>query len=983
MVASADVPLLVILAVVAAASAALATRYRLAFRIALRNVRRGRVRTVLLMAGLLVGTTIISSSLVINDTVTSVNQHFVIQSFGYTDEGIYNESPMGGLAPFPLGIATGLAGAVASTPSIRGINPEIVSVTEAYNEANGIPETNLDLVGVNASASAALGSFTADDGTTLAGPAGGEVYLDDQATVQLGASVGDHLRLYGQNPSPTLVTVHAIVRDDPRGGFFFLAAGEAGNVFVDLPTAQVLVGFPATAINFIAVTNTGDLLAGAAASPAVAATLNASLAAMGAPAGLTVHQLLREGLASAAQSGQNAATIFFALGLFSIVAGAMLVVGIFVMLAEERVGEMGTLRAIGLRRRELVLIFFFEGLAYAAGSALAGTVVGVGVGFGLDYAFSVLLSGGAVSQSAILQSFTVNPDSLLLAYVAGFLLTLVTVAAASARAARLNIVRALRALPEPPPPIRVYTRIAYAGVPVALFGAIVLFTTARGATDVSLPALGGSILILGAALIGSRFLRNRVIFSAAGVALLVWNGFEPLEIAVLGSGHSGTIFVVFTRGIFLVLGAVLLYVFDADYLLTAITRLSGRSPRRSAVVRVGLAYPSRRPFRPAMTLTIFTLVVFTVVVVAVFADSLETNLNDSIEAQSGGYAFFGSTQTSVPDLAAQVRANTTLSPMLSEVVPLVGGGAFLNSTNWTSDAWGYPDLIHAAATGLAGAANFTATNGFTFAATRGGVDARTAWATLATDPLDAIVDGNYGISTPFGVGGVHPTLHVGDPLVVVDPSTGNVTTLTVGGILTGSIIPGVWLNPGTARALGYSAVTQSLFRVGPGVSTVAAAQGLKSAFFAVGLVLLDFGQVLAETIQSFQSVISLLEMFVALGLAVGIAAMGIVALRAVVERRREIGMLRAEGFRQRDIFGAFLLEYSFIALLGIGIGTGLGLWLGYDATTNPTAGLTFAVPWATVAIVVAVAYALTIVAIIGPSARAARLPPSEAVRYTE
>jgi ABC-type lipoprotein release transport system permease subunit len=36
-----------------------------------------------------------------------------------------------------------------------------------------------------------------------------------------------------------------------------------------------------------------------------------------------------------------------------------------------------------------------------------------------------------------------------------------------------------------------------------------------------------------------------------------------------------------------------------------------------------------------------------------------------------------------------------------------------------------------------------------------------------------------------------------------------------------------------------------------------------------------------------------------------------------------------------------------------------------------------------VGLIILVAYALTILAIVGPSIRAARLPPSEAVRYTE
>ena len=983
LLSSSAVLLLLLLAVVAALSGGLALRNRLAFRIAMRNVRRGRGRTVLLILGLLVGTTIISGSLVINDTVTSVNQHFVLQNWGFVDEAVDNETPGGGLQPFSLTAFAALNRSLAGNPQVAGLTPELVLTGAAFDQTRGIPETNLNLVGVNGNQSAALGAFTTDGGAHLAGPAPGQVLLDDQAALQLNASVGDRLLVFGSASAPVSVTVQGVVKDDTRGGFFFLYAGEAGNVFISLAGAQAAAGLPAGAINFIAVTNAGNQLDGVAHSDSVSALLNSTLLSLGASPTLKVTEPLKDGLAQAASSGQNTATIFFALGLFSILAGAMLVVGIFVMLAEERLGEMGTIRAIGLRRRQLVLIFFFEGLAYAAGSALAGTFAGVGVGYGLDYAFSVLLSSGTVSSQAILASFTVAPQSLLIAYVGGFLLTLGTVAVASWRASRLNIVRALRSIPEPPPALRLYTRLAYLGLPVLAGGVLLFLATYQGSTDISLPSLGGDLAIVGVALIGSRFLRNRVIFSIAGVALLVWNGVEPLRHLLLGNAHTGTIFVVFTLGIFLVLGAVLIFIFDGDYAVGALTRLLGRSPRPAAVVRVGLSYPSRRPVRPAITLTIFTLVIFTVVVVAVFADSLETNLNDSIGAQSGGYSFFGTTSVSVPTLASEVRANGTLSPQLAAVVPLVTGGAEVNSTSFGPTWYGFVDSVFSAPTGLAGATDFYATNGFTFSATQGGQGDRATWQELETTPLTAVVDSGYNGPGSLGVNGPHPVVRVGGTLEIRNALAGRSANVTVIGILTGSLLSGVWLNPTEAGLLGYSNVTGTLLTVASGLSHVHVAQALKSAFFADGLVLYDFDQILAATIQSFQAVIGLLEIFVALGLGVGIAAMGIVALRAVVERRREIGMLRAGGFRRSHIFATFFLEFSYVSLLGIFAGTVLGILLVYEASSTSGNGLTFAVPWATVGLVVAVAYALTILAILGPSARAARLPPSEAVRYTE
>ena len=185
------------------------------------------------------------------------------------------------------------------------------------------------------------------------------VLLDDQAASELNASAGDQLVVYGALPDT--VDVQGVVRDDTRGGF-----EGGGSIFADFSTGERLENLSGE-VNFLAVTNAGSRSAGVALSSAVSATLNASLRSLHLLGPLTVHEVLKDDLASAQTSGQSLVSLFLVLGSFSIVAGAMLIVGIFVMLAEERKGEMGMLRAVGLKRRHLVLSYYFEGLVYSAG----------------------------------------------------------------------------------------------------------------------------------------------------------------------------------------------------------------------------------------------------------------------------------------------------------------------------------------------------------------------------------------------------------------------------------------------------------------------------------------------------------------------------------------------------------------------------------------------------------------------------------------
>lgn len=971
--------LLLLLLVVAVVVGVLALRQRVSFRIAMRNVRRGRWRTVLIVLGLLVGTAIISGSLVINDTAGTVNTHFTYLAYGFTDEAVYNSSVAQGSAPyvfFPYSTYLTVAGRTAAEPLIAGTTPEIVDTGSAYDRTSGVPETGVQVIGVDPNASALLGAFTYDNGSTTAGPLPGEVLLDDQLAGNLGASVGDHVVLYGATTVP--LVVQGIVQDDTRGGFF-----GGNNAFVTLATAQAFAN-ETGALNFLAVTNVGSLTDGVGHTGAVMTFLNTTLDSLGRPSGLVAVPLLQENLNAAIASGQSIATLFLVLGLFSILAGALLIVGIFLTLAEERKGEMGMLRAVGLSRGGLVYIYLFEGTVYAALSALAGTAVGVLVGYVLIriYAQTLAVTASAAVVTAFVQSFTVTAESLLIAYVAGFLLTIVTIAATSGRVSRLNIVRAIRSIPEPPPQRRVYTYLAYVGGALAVLGGLLFAATRAGTGDVSYPLLGLSLVILGGGLIAARFVRNRYAFSAVGALLIVWAGTVELHRLVLGSSHTDSIFAIFVEGIVLVLGAVLLFVFNSDLIVGGIARLAGRRPKSVAVVRVGLAYPRRRPMGAAVNFTIFAMVLFTVILIAAYGAGETAAVNNSIAAESGGYTFFGYSTSSIANLTSLVAANATLASVISLALPVTYGTIADYPAGWAG-AW--YDQIYAPPTTGANGQTFYTTNTYNFTATWHGLTTAEVWQELATNASVAVVDQSYQpVAASFGAT-PHPTVALGAELPIQNIGTRAETNVTVIGYMDQEFLAGVWVNPAAAAAIGYTNFQGSIFRVAPGVSAATAGQDLKRAFFPYGLQLFNVAEILQKAVQTLQGVIGLLEIFVALGLAVGIAGMGIVALRAVSERRVQIGMLRAEGFTRGMILTSFLLEYSYVTLVGIGVGTGLALWLYYNATAlNPSSPVgTFAIPTATVVSIVVVAYVLTLAAIAGPSWKAATLPPAEAVRYTE
>ncbi|WKD62233.1 ABC transporter permease YtrF precursor [Corynebacterium ciconiae DSM 44920] len=120
-----------------------------------------------------------------------------------------------------------------------------------------------------------------------------------------------------------------------------------------------------------------------------------------------------------------------------------------------------------------------------------------------------------------------------------------------------------------------------------------------------------------------------------------------------------------------------------------------------------------------------------------------------------------------------------------------------------------------------------------------------------------------------------------------------------------------------------------------------------------------------------------------LALAVIVAILGIVNTLAlsVIERRQEIGMLRAVGMHRRQVRIMIYLESAVIALYGAVLGAIVGISLGCAFLENlKDMGLTsIVIPWGTVGIMLAGSLFIGVLAALWPAATAARTRPLEAI----
>ena len=134
-----------------------------------------------------------------------------------------------------------------------------------------------------------------------------------------------------------------------------------------------------------------------------------------------------------------------------------------------------------------------------------------------------------------------------------------------------------------------------------------------------------------------------------------------------------------------------------------------------------------------------------------------------------------------------------------------------------------------------------------------------------------------------------------------------------------------------------------------------------------------------------QIAVLLYLVYALLGLAIVIAVLGVVNTLAlsVVERTREIGLLRAIGLGRRQLRRMIRLESVVIAVFGAVLGLGLGLvWGVCIQQVLALEGMTaFAIPWGTVVAVVVGSAVVGVAAALLPALRASRMNVLEAIAH--
>jgi putative ABC transport system permease protein len=447
----------------------------------------------------------------------------------------------------------------------------------------------------------------------------------------------------------------------------------------------------------------------------------------------------------------------------------------------------------------------------------------------------------------------------------------------------------------------------------------------------------------------------------------------------------------FISGMFLVGGAILLFLYNADALLNLFAKFFGRAGKLLPVTRVSIAYPVSSKGRTATTLAMFSLIIFTLVSTATITNTF-TNFLD-VEAGSGGYDLL--VQTNPFNPVAQGEFDRVLSNLVEnktiESPSGVGDLSFLPVEAQSPDM---PAPANYIVQGIG--KSFFDTHRLELSGLAQGYEtSEQVWDALEKDSSLVIID-NFSIDrsgapgyqkdeNTFYIDSIGASDTAFEPInISITGQNGIVKDKTVIGVLrTAPNFYGAMMSSAAAAELGSADPTRYFLRFPPESDVSTYARSIESSFAQKGVQAILIKEQLEDSRASTRGVFYLIQGFVGLGLLIGIAALGVITIRAVVERRQQIGVLRAIGFQREMVQSIFLLESLFIAGLGTLIGYALALTFAYNLYLQVAAdqGLEFLPPWLALGGIGVIIFAASLFTAWLPARATSKVVIAEALRY--
>ena len=527
-----------------------------------------------------------------------------------------------------------------------------------------------------------------------------------------------------------------------------------------------------------------------------------------------------------------------------------------------------------------------------------------------------------------------------------------------------------------------------------------------------------------------RRINQRFLYTAgAGLVMFLWFIPNDWHEGFFNSNLNGGPELFVLAGTMLTAAGTLLLIFNLDLIVGGIRRAVGGIGRMAPVIRTAAAYPAAARYRTGMTIAMIALITFALVNFSTINSSFSQAFTGNDTAGGFEVLAFNTDVNAIADMRAgltEAGADDVLAGIENagrvEAGPVRGTRAVTVLTErWDPVSEQHildrDEQIRPIATDLAqvrledrdgvviGGINDEFIDGQEVklqAISYRYEDERSVWSALRRGEMVAVatvdaISGAFAFtasdldpwSTPDSVTDESTLL----PRIVVEVGLGEharqVEVIAILERVSGAFVdldgedgglPTLLLPEPVARqVIGPSETTRHFISIADGADSLDVAQGIERELriFAV-----DIKGELERQQSTQSSILALFQGFIGIGLVAGLAALGVIAFRAVVERRQQIGVLRAIGFQSRLVGFELLLEMGFISLLGLGLGTALALGLAWRLFAEGTFGeVSMYIPLGTILPMLIGAFVASLILTYFPARQAARTTIAEALRY--
>ncbi|SHF17540.1 putative ABC transport system permease protein [Marinitoga hydrogenitolerans DSM 16785] len=887
-------------------------------KIAFRNIFRIKRESFLMVLGSMIGTTFIIGSLGMNDSFKNYIYKSVDLYFGEIDEVINSKISINysKIEPF--------INELKEKDLIDGVIPIFFKLYPVTKKGNirGLKVSEISqasIVGMDYHLILDFGENKISLPEEFLKLKDNEAIITKRLADKLNIKSGDEIEIItGASPInilfPKRFTIVKIVDSKGLLNYRGLDANNGvGTIFITLNAGRTIEKIPKNNYYQILISNKGDYIKGNSLTNKIKTIYNE----MNIPGEFIP---VKENQIKAVDRG-GISYIFLALSLFSMISGGVLIINMYSMLVSERKKELGVLRAIGFKRKDIRNVIFYESIFYTLFSVPFGIGTGVLIA---RFTFSKVTTlfkslssfENIIGEIPLINSFYISSNSILIGIAVGLLLPLSITFWYSYSIGKLNIVNAIKDLEEEKKK-NSFEKYKY-------------------------------------------YIENSFTIIVFIIALLI----KIDNFVLLG-----------IKSFLILLSTIMLITFNLKFIEVFLLNIIKLKGKFVPILKIAFSYPMRNRKRTGSIITLYGMVIFIIVILTILPYIHQLQLKSSRDSLFAGF------DGVVVEMPTNIFPIKVSKEELKKVdgIKNVGEFYFLVANSKNNEHYGI----------VFGSKEFFTKNKIKIEKVIDefkDLSDKEIWLKAFNNPNFAIIperltDPKFGYNFELG-----KTYTAYIPNQTFGPSQSD----TIMGTITYKIIavtsklseslamgPVISINNQNIEKYIKSAIHGYFFSIYPEYkSQIIDYLKKKNQFYIFADDLIDLG------LKASQGMISIFNSFLYFGLMIGIIGIAITMMKAVNERRRVIGMLKAIGFTKNMIFLSFFIESTIVILLGILIGLFSGTFTSYLIFLKlfSDSGATFKIPYNNLVLMSLVFYFVSVIFIYLPSKAASKLSPNEAMR---